>query len=260
MKLQELCALLGRFAAVHANAARSAAARLSRRHSASAHQPAGPSRWMAANRPGAKMIPGCTSIAFRRCRRRDGVFCAFSAISIRTAGLAFWRVGERFENVAPPFLAAAQPAELDGEHAHVSAARDPLGALALRSYMLQLHDRMKEDEDYQRHGEQVSHAFPPGSTWIVFTDQVPHAAMSGIHQLEQTFYVPVECLRTVQRRRCRCWSNWPRKSWHDPVPRLCPERAASTSPRGLRVAIPGTHGQARAAGERSTGRSLGLSM
>ena len=62
-------------------------------------------------------------------------------------------------------------------------------------YMLQLHDRMKADGEYQAQREHVIHSFPAGSTWMVYTDQVPHAALSGIHQLEQTFYVPVASLR-----------------------------------------------------------------
>jgi hypothetical protein len=106
-----------------------------------------------------------------------------------------WRVGESFENVARRFWPTLKPP---------GRARDMLMYLlrvtrSLRSpydsYMLQLHDRMKQDDDYQEHGNQVAQAFPPGSTWIVYTDQVPHAAMSGIHQLEQTFYVPVASLR-----------------------------------------------------------------
>ena len=62
-------------------------------------------------------------------------------------------------------------------------------------YMLQLHDRMKADNVYQAQRDHVVHSFPAGSTWMVYTDQVPHAALSGIHQLEQTFYVPVSSLR-----------------------------------------------------------------
>lgn len=62
-------------------------------------------------------------------------------------------------------------------------------------YMLQLHDRMKADSDYQAEPDHVTHSFPAGSTWMVYTDQVPHAALAGIHQLEQTFYVPVSSLR-----------------------------------------------------------------
>ena len=32
------------------------------------------------------------------------------------------------------------------------------------------------------------------STWLAFTDQTPHAAVSGQCALEQTFYVPVDAL------------------------------------------------------------------
>jgi hypothetical protein len=60
--------------------------------------------------------------------------------------------------------------------------------------MLQLHDRMKADPEYQAGAEQIAYDFPPGSTWIVFTDQVSHAAMAGQHLLEQTFYLPVTAM------------------------------------------------------------------
>ncbi len=36
--------------------------------------------------------------------------------------------------------------------------------------------------------------FPPNSTWIVFTDMAPHAALSGRFALEQTFLVPRDAL------------------------------------------------------------------
>jgi hypothetical protein len=32
--------------------------------------------------------------------------------------------------------------------------------------------------------------FPPGCTWLVYTDGVPHAALSGRFALEHTFIVP----------------------------------------------------------------------
>jgi hypothetical protein len=59
--------------------------------------------------------------------------------------------------------------------------------------MLQLHDAMKADMEYQRSVSQITHDFPPGSTWICFTDQVSHAAMGGQHLLEQTFILPADC-------------------------------------------------------------------
>jgi hypothetical protein len=57
--------------------------------------------------------------------------------------------------------------------------------------MLQLHDGMKSDMDYQKNAPQVTKAFPPGSTWVCFSDQAVHAAMSGQYMLEQTLHLPV---------------------------------------------------------------------
>jgi hypothetical protein len=37
--------------------------------------------------------------------------------------------------------------------------------------------------------------FPPGATWVCFTDWVSHAAISGQYALEQTFYVPVGAMK-----------------------------------------------------------------
>jgi hypothetical protein len=61
-------------------------------------------------------------------------------------------------------------------------------------FMLGLHDRMKADLVYQTEVSQSVHQFHTGSTWIVFTDQVSHAAMSGQYALEQTFHLPVHCM------------------------------------------------------------------
>ncbi len=64
--------------------------------------------------------------------------------------------------------------------------------------MLQLHDRMKGDEDFQRDAPQAAIDFPAGSTWLAFTDQVSHAALAGQYQLEQTFLVPVDVDATIR--------------------------------------------------------------
>lgn len=56
--------------------------------------------------------------------------------------------------------------------------------------MLQLHDLLKSDMDYQEHAPQERMPFPPGTTWICFSDQVIHAAMSGQYLLEQTLLLP----------------------------------------------------------------------
>jgi 3-deoxy-D-manno-oct-2-ulosonic acid (Kdo) hydroxylase len=105
-----------------------------------------------------------------------------------------WRIGEPFKAVAHRFWPKL-PASSWIRSTILSMIRATKGARTpYDHYMLQLHDRMKEDQVYQAHAQQIVHAFPPGSTWICYTDQVSHAALSVIHQLEQTFYVPVSCL------------------------------------------------------------------
>jgi hypothetical protein len=60
--------------------------------------------------------------------------------------------------------------------------------------MLGMHDAAKRDRTYQSTAPRRFVSFPGGSTWLAFTDQTPHAAVSGQCALEQTFYVPVEAL------------------------------------------------------------------
>jgi|ERR1700722_17957125 len=57
-------------------------------------------------------------------------------------------------------------------------------------YMLQIHDNMKKDPGYQKDVPQEKILFPSGVTWMVYTDQVSHAAMAGQYVLEQTFHLP----------------------------------------------------------------------
>jgi hypothetical protein len=60
--------------------------------------------------------------------------------------------------------------------------------------MLGMHDAAKRDRRYQATASRRYVSFPAGATWLAFTDQTPHAAVSGQCALEQTFYVPVESL------------------------------------------------------------------
>lgn len=106
-----------------------------------------------------------------------------------------WKVGEPFESVARRFWPALR-APMWGERQLLAAMRV---TKAIRTkydhYMLKLHDAMKCDPQYQAQFEAATVPFPAGSTWICFTDQVSHAAVSGCHQLEQTFSVDVNVLR-----------------------------------------------------------------
>jgi hypothetical protein len=57
-------------------------------------------------------------------------------------------------------------------------------------FMLRFHDYLKESDDFQRNSPKVRLEFPPGATWMVFTDGVAHAAMSGQFAMEQTLLIP----------------------------------------------------------------------
>lgn len=70
-------------------------------------------------------------------------------------------------------------------------------------YMLQIHDAMKNDSEYQENVPQQEVQFPAGSTWMVYTDQVSHAVLSGQYVLEQTFYLPPSSMKYEQQSPLR---------------------------------------------------------
>jgi hypothetical protein len=114
-----------------------------------------------------------------------------------------WRLGDDFEAVARRFAPKLRtPVPGAGQLLRLlrvtKSVRSPYDAL-----MLQLHDRMKADADFQARSPQSAVDFPAGSTWIAFTDQVSHAAMAGQHQLEQTFLMPVDAMEAPERSPLR---------------------------------------------------------
>ena len=118
-----------------------------------------------------------------------------------------WRVGEPFEaharrylpKIARPVPGAAWLLHTTGITKRRRTEYDHL--------MLQLHDRAKADLAFQREGPQARIDFAPGTTWVVYSDQVLHAVMGGQHMMEQTFYLEPEAqlhpeaspLRTLER-------------------------------------------------------------
>jgi len=61
-------------------------------------------------------------------------------------------------------------------------------------FMLRFHDYLKENAAFQKDAPKLLLEFPPLSTWLVFTDGVAHAAMSGRYAIEQTFLIPPSAL------------------------------------------------------------------
>jgi hypothetical protein len=113
-----------------------------------------------------------------------------------------WNTAENFELLAKRY---AKDAGLDriADDSWVSRTVQDLGAkLGFRAagrtpydmFMLGFHDYLKENADFQKNFPKNHLEFPPLSTWLVFTDGVAHAAMSGQFALEQTFLVPPKAL------------------------------------------------------------------
>jgi len=116
------------------------------------------------------------------------VFC-----NVNPSGRArHWRVGEPFEAHAARYLPAiARPWPGSAWLLHrLGVTKRP--RTEYDHLMLQLHDRAKADAAFQSSSPQRDVQFAPGTTWVVFSDQVLHAAMGGQHMLEQTFYLDVE--------------------------------------------------------------------
>jgi hypothetical protein len=61
-------------------------------------------------------------------------------------------------------------------------------------FMLRFHDYLKENINFQESCEKIRIEFAPGSTWLCYTDSVPHAVLSGQYALEQTFIIPLQAM------------------------------------------------------------------
>jgi 3-deoxy-D-manno-oct-2-ulosonic acid (Kdo) hydroxylase len=59
-------------------------------------------------------------------------------------------------------------------------------------FMLRFHNFLKENSGFQASSGKMYTQFPPGSSWMVYTDTVPHAVLAGQYALEQTFLVSAE--------------------------------------------------------------------
>jgi hypothetical protein len=125
-----------------------------------------------------------------------------------------WHIGEPFEELAARFLPSLNrpAASIAWLLAAVRVTRGRRSAYD--QLMLGLHNRAKRDAAFQESAPREEIAFPAGSSWLGFTDQVVHAAVAGQYALEQTFYLDIGAmaepasspLRTLERmtRRRLC--------------------------------------------------------
>ena len=132
-----------------------------------------------------------------RPNRGERILRAFT--NLNPAEPRVWRVGETFETMAKTLLPRIR-APLPGSAALLAALYVTKGWRSEYDHlMLCLHDRAKEDMEYQRNCAQKVVAMAPGTTWLCFSDQVMHAAVSGQYMLEQTIHLPVSALYDQER-------------------------------------------------------------
>ncbi|MGA8037174.1 MAG: Kdo hydroxylase family protein [Candidatus Acidiferrales bacterium] len=114
-----------------------------------------------------------------------------------------WNTTETFAAIASKFAKPAGLLQIAEDDSAISRAVQNLGAkLGLTTagrtpydmFMLRFHDYLKENADFQKNTPKTQIDFPPLATWIVFTDCVAHAVMSGQYAIEQTFLIPPAAL------------------------------------------------------------------
>lgn len=116
-----------------------------------------------------------------------------------------WVVSDPFRAVATKYA----PAEIALPHPDSSVSRAfksfatnlGLGAAApalkrspYDDFMMRFHNFLKENRDFQSSCAKYDYQFPPGSSWMVYTDMVPHAVLCGQYALEQTYLVAPEAM------------------------------------------------------------------
>jgi hypothetical protein len=110
-----------------------------------------------------------------------------------------WHVGEAFEPFAKRYLAATalrRTSMLEDVMARLGftyGRRTPYDHL-----MEDLRGQAKQDAGYQAECPRRVVEFSQGSAWIAITDLVMHAAVSGQHSFDQSFFVPVEAMRSPE--------------------------------------------------------------
>lgn len=61
-------------------------------------------------------------------------------------------------------------------------------------FMMRFHNYLKENSSFQQNCPKQHWEFPPGASWMVYTDMVSHAVLSGQFALEQTLIVCREAM------------------------------------------------------------------
>jgi hypothetical protein len=119
-----------------------------------------------------------------------------------------WVVSDPFAKTVKQFAPAEIAPHCDGAVSRVAkslgrgiglgAAIPSIKRSPYDDFMMRFHNFLKENSRFQADCPKYSFDFPPGSSWMVYTDTVPHAVLAGQYALEQTFLVRPEVLVAPQ--------------------------------------------------------------
>ena len=115
-----------------------------------------------------------------------------------------WVIGEPFTRMVREFVPEKIAPRVDsvlgragkalGRAAGLGAVMPSIKRTPYDDFMMRFHNHLKEDARFQSESAREALAFPPGSSWMVYTDTVPHAVMAGQYALEQTVLVEPDAL------------------------------------------------------------------
>ncbi|MGA8528471.1 MAG: Kdo hydroxylase family protein [Acidobacteriaceae bacterium] len=124
--------------------------------------------------------------------------------NIHPARTRDWVVSDPFADVVRQFVpgqiapgpgsALARLGKSAGRSLGLGAAIPSLKRSPYDEFMMRFHNFLKENPRWQAECPKYPFQFPPGSSWMVYTDTVPHAVLSGQYALEQTFLVPMKAM------------------------------------------------------------------
>ena len=127
-------------------------------------------------------------------------------VNLNPAESRVWLTSQTFSAFGPHFanrgnlLASVYGNSVErGLRSAARALRLPFGSRPpYDEFMHRCHNAMKEDAAFQENTPKHRWEFPPNSAWMVCTDCVSHAVLSGQYALEQTFLIPQSALVAPQ--------------------------------------------------------------
>lgn len=119
-----------------------------------------------------------------------------------------WVVSDPFATIVKQFAPAEIAPRVDtafsratkslGRGVGLGAAIPAIKRSPYDDFMMRFHNFLKENPGFQSNCPKHSFNFPPSTSWMVYTDTVPHAVLAGQYALEQTFLVRPEALVTPE--------------------------------------------------------------